>query len=154
MSERFNIGSLLPDSYKALIKLDSFTRSSAIPPLQREIIKIHASQINGCAYCVDLHAKEAMKLGETEQRIFLISVWREAPNIFNDQEKLLLEMTEEITLIHKHGLSDRLYEKAISLWGEKRTAQVMMAIININSYNRIGVGTNLHPINEMNNRKE
>ena len=84
-------------------------------------------------------------LGETEQRIYLMSVWREAPNIFNEEERLLLEMTEEITLIHKHGLSDRLYEKAIRLWGEHRTAQVMMAIININSWNRIGVGLNLHP---------
>lgn len=77
-----------------------------------------------------------------------MGVWREAPNIFNEEEQLLLEMTEEITLIHQHGLSDHLYEKAISLWGEKHTAEVMMAIININSLNRIGVGTNLHPIQE------
>ena len=145
MTKRFIMGKLLPDAYKALLGLDSFTRSSGIPPLQREMIKIRASQINGCAYCVNLHTKEARKLGETEQRIYLMSVWREAPNIFNDEEQLLLEMTEEITLIHQHGLSDRLYEKAINLWGEERTAQVMMAIININSQNRIGVGLNLHP---------
>ncbi len=144
-SERFNMGLVLPDSYKALIKLDSFTQSSGIPQLQREMIKIRASQINGCAYCVDLHSKEARKHGETEQRIYLMSVWREAPNIFSDEEQLLLEMTEEITLIHQHGLSDLLYEKAISLWGKERTAYVIMAIININSWNRIGVGTNLHP---------
>jgi AhpD family alkylhydroperoxidase len=145
MAKRFIIGKVLPDAYKALLGLDSFTRSSGVPPLQREMIKIRASQINGCAYCVNLHTKEARKLGETEQRIYLVSVWREAPNIFNDEEQLLLEMTEEITLIHQHGLSDRLYEKAINLWGEERTAQVMMAIININSLNRIGVGLNLHP---------
>ena len=112
------------------------------------MINIRASQINGCAFCVDTHSKDARRLGETEQRIYLISVWREAPNIFSDEERLLLEMTEEITMIHKHGLNDLLYEKAISLWGEKHTAQVMMAIIQINSYNRIGVGTNLHPLNE------
>ena len=145
MAKRFIMGKVLPDAYKALLGLDSFTRSSGIPPLQREMIKIRASQINGCAYCVNLHTKEARKLGETEQRIYLMSVWREAPNIFNEEEQLLLEMTEEITLIHQHGFSDRLYDKAISLWGEERTAQVMMAIININSWNRIGVGTNLHP---------
>jgi AhpD family alkylhydroperoxidase len=145
MAERFIMGKVLPGAYKALLGLDSFTRSSAIPPLQREMIKIRASQINGCAYCVNLHTKEARKLGETEQRIYLMSVWREAPNIFNDEEQLLLEMTEEITLIHQHGLSDRLYQKAISIWGEERTAQVIMAIININSLNRIGVGLNLHP---------
>jgi len=145
MAKRFIMGKVLPDAYKALAGLDGFTRSSGIPSIQRELIKIRASQINGCAYCVDLHTKEARKLGETEQRIYLLSVWREAPNIFNDEEQLLLEMTEEITLIHKSGFSDRLYEKAINLWGEERTAQVIMAIININSWNRIGVGLKLHP---------
>lgn len=145
MADRFKMGIVLPDSYKALYGMDAFIRSSGIPPLQREMIKIRASQMNGCAYCVNLHTREARKLGETEQRIYLMGVWREAPNIFNDEEQLLLEMTEEITLIHQHGLSDRLYEKAISLWGEERTAHVMMAIININSWNRIGVGLKLHP---------
>lgn len=148
------MGKVLPDAYKALLALDSFTRSSGIPPIQQELIKIRASQINGCAYCVSIHAKDARKMGETEQRIYVIGVWREAPNIFSDEEQLVLEMTEEITLIHQHGLSDRLYERAISLWGEERTAQVMMAIININSYNRIGVGTNLHPVKEKDDQKE
>ena len=148
MTKRFIMGKVLPDAYRAIIGLDSFTKSSAIPPIQQELINIRAAQINGCAYCVDVHSKDARKHGETEQRLHIISVWREAPNIFNEEEQLLLEMTEEITLIHKHGLSDRLFEKAISLWGEKRTAQVMMAIININSYTRIGVGTNLHPVIE------
>ena len=146
MTKRFIMGKVLPGAYKALLGLDSFTRASSIPPLQREMIKIRSSQINGCAYCVDLHTKDARKLGETEQRIFLVSVWREAPNVFTEEEQVLLEMTEEITLIHEHGLSDRLYEKAIQLWGEERTAQVIMAIININSFNRIGVGLNLHPV--------
>ena len=145
MAKRFIMGKVLPDAYKALLGLDSFTRSSGIPPIQQELIKIRASQINGCAYCVSIHAKDARKMGETEQRIYVIGVWREAPNIFSEEEQLVLEMTEEITLIHEHGLSDRLYEKAISLWGEERTARMMMAIININSVNRIGVGLNLHP---------
>ena len=145
MAKRFIMEKVLPVAYKALLAQENLTRSSGIPPLQNEMIKIRASQINGCAYCVNLHTKEARMLGETEQRIYLMSVWREAPNIFNDEERLLLEMTEEITLIHKYGFSNRLYEKAIRLWGEHRTAQVMMAIININSWNRIGVGLNLHP---------
>jgi AhpD family alkylhydroperoxidase len=145
MTGRFKMDKVLPDAYKALIRLDNLTKSSGIPPFQQEMIKIRASQINGCAYCVDLHTKEARKLGETEQRIYLVSVWREAPNTFNEEEQLLLEMTEEITLIHQHGLSDRLYEKAIILWGEVRTAGVIMAIININSWNRIGVGLHLQP---------
>lgn len=139
------MGKVLPKSYKALAALDSLTDTFTIPPLHQEMIRIRASQINGCAYCVSEHTKEARTIGETEQRIYLMSVWREAPNVFNDEEQLLLEMTEEITLIHQHGFSNRLYEKAINLWGEQRTAEVMMAIININSWNRIGVGTNLRP---------
>jgi len=153
MNTRFIMGKVLPDVYKLLSMLDATIKSSAIPPHQREMINIRASQINGCAYCVDAHSKDARKLGESEQRIYLINVWRVAPNVFNDEEQLPLEMTEEITLIQKHGLSDWLYEKAISLWGEKRTAGVMMAVININSLNRIGVGTNMHPINETDHTK-
>lgn len=144
-TNRFNMNSVLPDPYKALAGLDTYTRYSGIPPIQREMIKIRASQINGCAFCVDVHTKEARRVGETEQRIYVMSVWREARNLFTEEEQLLLEMTEEITLIHQHGLSDRLYEKAVSLWGEERTAHVLLAIININSWNRIGVGLNLHP---------
>jgi AhpD family alkylhydroperoxidase len=145
MSSRFVMGKVLPDAYRALLALESFTRSSGIPVLHQEMIRIRASQINGCAYCVNAHTKEARKHGESEQRVYLMSVWKEAPNIFNEEEQLLLEMTEEVTLIHQHGLSDKLYEKAIKLWGEQYTAQVMMAIIHINSLNRIGVGLHLHP---------
>ena len=136
---------VLPAPYKALAALDAFMKFSGIPPLQREIIKIRASQINGCAYCVDLHTKQARKLGETEQRIYVMSAWREARNLYSEEEQLLLEITEEITLIHQHGLSDHLYEKAIDSWGEERTAYAILAIIIINSWNRIGVGLKLHP---------
>ncbi len=145
MSERFKMQHVLPEPYKALAGIDSYIRTSGISPINRELIKIRASQINGCAYCVDLHTREARRLGETEQRIYVLSVWREAKNLFSDEELLLIEMTEEITLIHRHGLSDRLYEKAIDIWGEERTAYVIFAIISINAWNRIGVGLNLHP---------
>jgi AhpD family alkylhydroperoxidase len=125
--------------------LDKYISESAIGKLQREMIKIRASQINGCAYCVNSHTRSARVFGETEQRIYLMSVWRESGDIFTEEEKLLLEMTEEITLIHNAGLSDRLYEKAIELIGEEKTAQVIMAIITINAWNRIGVSLNMAP---------
>jgi AhpD family alkylhydroperoxidase len=133
-----------PGAYKALYPLDSYIKASSIPPLQQQMIKIRASQI-GCAFCVNMHTKDARKLGETEQRIYLMSVWREAPTVFTKEEQLLLEITEEITLIHQHGLSNSLYEKAIALWGEERTGQVIMAIIAINAWNRIGVGLHMPP---------
>jgi AhpD family alkylhydroperoxidase len=125
--------------------LDNYIKTTGIGALQNEMIRIRASQINGCAYCVNEHTHDARDKGETEQRIYLMSVWREAGAIFTEEEQLLLAMTEEITLIHQHGLSDELYEKAMKLLGEEKTAQVIMAIITINAWNRIGVGLNMHP---------
>jgi len=143
--ERFKMGKVQPAAYKAMNELDKYVATSSIPPLHRELIKIRASQINGCAYCVNHHTRDARKLGETEQRLYLTSVWREASNIFTEEEQLLLEMTEEITLIHQHGLSNVLYEKSMSVFGEEKTAQIIMAIITINAWNRIGVGLKMHP---------
>ncbi|MEO7044341.1 MAG: carboxymuconolactone decarboxylase family protein [Ferruginibacter sp.] len=145
MSTRFLMGKVQPDAYKALLELNKYVAKTGIDKLQREMIKIRASQINGCAYCVNSHTRDARKLGETEQRIYLMSVWRESPNVFNEEDQCLLAMTEEITLIHQHGLSDELYDKAIALFGEDKTAQIIMAIITINAWNRIGVSLNMHP---------
>ncbi|MEO6313619.1 MAG: carboxymuconolactone decarboxylase family protein [Chitinophagaceae bacterium] len=145
MASRFLMGKVQPDAYKAMSALDKYIASTSIQPPHRELIKIRASQINGCAYCVNHHTRDARKLGETEQRIYLLSVWREAGGLFTEEEKLLLEMTEEITLINLHGLGNELYEKSISLLGETKTAEVIMAIITINAWNRIGVSLNMHP---------
>ena len=145
MSTRFRMDKVQPNAYKAMYALDQFVKNSSLTPLQREMINIKTSQINGCAFCVNIHTRDARKLGETEQRIYLMTVWREAPNIFNEEEQLILAITEEITLIHQHGLSDTLYEKAVALWGEEKTAQVIMAIITMNAWNRIGVGLEMHP---------
>ncbi len=145
MSARFNMATVQPEAYKLLFEMNKYILKSGIGKLQREMIKIRASQINGCAYCVNSHARDARKLGETEQRIYLMSVWREAPNVFNEEEQLLLAITEEITLINRHGLSDELYDKAIKLFGEEKTAQIIMAVITINCWNRIGVALNMHP---------
>jgi len=145
MMSRFKMVIVQPNAYKAMNALEQFIKSSLVTPLQCEMINIRASQINGCAYCVNIHTRDARKLGETEQRIYLISAWKEAPNIFSEEEQLLLKMTEEITLIHLKGLSDAVYEKAINQWGEEKTAQVIMTIITINAWNRIGVGLNMHP---------
>ena len=145
MSTRFKMGKVQPEAYNAMNALDMYIKTSAIDPLQREMIKIRASQINGCAYCVNHHTRDARKLGETEQRIFLMSVWHEAPNVFTEEEQVILAITEAITLISQQGLSDELYEKAIELFGEEKTAQIIMIAITINAWNRIGVGLNMHP---------
>lgn len=140
------MGKVQPDAYKAMNALDMYIRTTAIDPLHREMIRIRASQINGCAYCVNLHTRDARKLGETEQRIYLVSAWHEAPNVFSEEEQLILAITEEITLISEQGLSDHLYNKAIDLFGEEKTAQIIMIAVTINAWNRIGVGLNMHPV--------
>jgi len=138
------MGKVQPAAYKAMDALDSYIGSTSIAQNLQELIRIRASQLNGCAYCVACQSADARKAGETEQRLYLVSVWREAPNVFTEEEQLVFAMTEEITLIHQHGLSDALYDKAIATFGEERTAQIIMIIITINAWNRIGVGLNMH----------
>lgn len=144
MERRFKMKEVQPEAYKPLMELSKYVETTSLTPLQRELIKIRASQINGCAYCVNMHAKDARKLGETEQRLYLLSVWRESPQ-FSEEERLMLEMTEEITLLHQHGLSGSVYQRAIDMFGEVKTAHVIMAIININAWNRIGVSLHMQP---------
>lgn len=139
------MGTVQPAAYKALDSLDQYVSHSSLDAISQELIRIRASQINGCAYCVNAHTQDARKAGEPEHKIHLICAWREAPNVFTEEEQLLLAITEEITLIHRQGLSNTLYEKAIGCWGEVKTAQVIMTIITINAWNRIGVGLKMQP---------
>lgn len=145
MKKRINFTTIQPAAYEAMDALDQFAGQSSIDKLHRELIKIRASQINGCAYCVDMHSHDALKLGESLQRVLLVSAWKEAGDYFSEEEILLFQMTEEITLIHRHGLNDETYTKAIELFGEEKTAQIIMAIVTINAWNRIGVATQLKP---------
>jgi AhpD family alkylhydroperoxidase len=149
MNKRIDFNVVQPAAYDAMDALDRFVNESSIDKGIQEFIRIRASQINGCAYCVDAHSRDARKLGETEQRVFLISAWREAGSIFSEEERLVLQMTEEITLIHQQGLGDATYEKAISVFGKEKTSQLIMAIVTINAWNRIGVATQLKPVKRM-----
>ena len=103
MEKRINIAMLEPDAYKAMSGLESYIRHSKLPALLREMIKIRASQINGCAYCIDMHTREALQLGETQRRIFALSAWKESP-LFSEEERAVLQLTEEVTQISKKRL--------------------------------------------------
>lgn len=144
MSERLKVGAVQPAAYQAMGALEKYLSTTSIDPLHKELIKIRASQINGCAYCVNAHTQDARKLGETEQRINLIAVWRESPQ-FTEADRTILALTEEVTLISKQGVSDDTYNKAIAIFGEELTAQLLMAIVTINAWNRIGVSTHMKP---------
>jgi AhpD family alkylhydroperoxidase len=142
IKERFSIKTIEPDAYKAMNGLQGYVNASGITPLYRELIKIRASQINGCAYCIELHAMDARRLGETEQRIYALSAWWESP-LFSDEEKAILAVTEEVTLIAEGGLSDETFEEIGKFYSEQEIAQIIMQVIAINAWNRIAVSTHM-----------
>lgn len=145
MSTRINIQQLLPDAFKAMLSLEKYVVSSAISATHKELIKIRASQVNGCAFCIDMHTRDARKNGETEQRIYLLNAWREVNGLYTDEERALLALTEEITLISQHGVSDETYGKAIALFGEELVGQIIVAIMAINAWNRMAITTQMQP---------
>ena len=138
--KRINISQTEPNAYKGMLVLEQYTRNSQVAPLLRALIKISASQINRCAYCIDMHTREALELGETQRRLFAIAAWKESP-LFTEQERSVLQLTEEVTLISKDGVSDDTYNKVVEFFGEHVLAQIIMQIVVINSWNRLAVST-------------
>jgi AhpD family alkylhydroperoxidase len=142
MEKRLNLEELQPKAYKAMLGLEAYLHAGDLNKTHINLIKIRASQINGCAYCLDMHTKESLKSGETQQRLFVLSVWKET-DLFTEEEKVVLALTEDITLIHQHGVLTDTYKKAIDIFGENYVAQIIMAVIAINGWNRIAVSTHL-----------
>ena len=142
MENRVNIEAAQPKAYRAMFALDGYLATTQVTDKQKDMIKIRASQINKCAFCINLHTEDAVKHGETLQRIFLLGAWNET-NLFTEEEKAILAITEEVTLIANHGLSDETYKKAAQLFDEAFIAQIIMAVATINTWNRIAVSTNM-----------
>jgi len=143
MDKRININTTEPHAYKAMFALEGYLAQAEISKTIKELIKIRASQINNCAYCLAMHTKDAIKYGESAERLFIVSAWHEAESHFTDEEKIALKMTEEITQISQHGLSDETYQKALKVFSEKQIAEIIMAIVTINAWNRIAISTQL-----------
>jgi len=143
MQKRFNIKAAAPNALKAMIGLETYVSQCSISKTTKELIKIRASQINGCAYCINIHTQDAIKNGETSQRIFLLNAWREAEGIFTEEERVVLAITEEITLIHQSGLSDDTYTNALQFFSETQIADIITAVITINIWNRVVLSTHL-----------
>ncbi len=147
MSNRIKINHADPAAYKAMLTLENYVEHSGLTTRHKDLIRIRASQINGCTYCIDEHTRDARNNGETERRIYGLTSWRETP-FFDEQERAILALTEEITLI-SNRVSDETYNKAAELFDEKYLAQLIMAIITINAWNRIGVSTAMEPALEL-----
>ncbi len=143
MEKRININTAEPQALRAMMALETYLSQTSVAATVKDLIKIRASQINGCAYCIDLHTKAALKNGETDQRIFLLNAWKETNGIFGVEEKAALAITEEVTLIYKNGLTDETYEKALAHFSENQVAQIVMVVVTINAWNRIALSSHL-----------
>lgn len=139
MKERLNYSKVEPKALKAMLGLESYAANSGLEHSLYELIKTRASQINGCAYCLDMHTKDARAAGETEQRLYALSAWRETP-FYTDRERAALEWTEALTLVSEVEISDALYESVCEHFTENEMVMLSMAIIAINGWNRLAIG--------------
>ena len=142
MKARISIDNSEPKIYKVMGQADELVDSFEIDPKLKELVKLRASQINGCGYCVNYHSKEARKFGETEQRLYAVSAWWETP-FFTENEQAILKFTEEVTNISKGGVSDETFNKVLKILGEQKTAQLLFLIVATNSWNRLAISTHM-----------
>ena len=118
--------------------LEAYVRGCGLEPSLLELVKTRASQINGCAFCLDMHTKDARHRGETEQRLYCLSAWREAP-FYSDRERAALEWTEALTLISESDVPDELYQRTLQHFSEAELANLTLAVVAINGWNRFAI---------------
>lgn len=138
MGPRIDIAKANPAAAHAMLGLEKYNHESGLEASLLELVKMRASQINGCAYCLDMHSKDARAAGETEQRLYVLNAWREAP-FYTDRERAALAWTEAITLISEGGVSDELFEATRKHFSESELVALTMAIITINGWNRLAI---------------
>lgn len=144
MGQRTNMPKENPAAYQAMYGLENYLKSTSIDDRTKELIKIRASQINGCAFCINMHTKEARSKGETEQRIYALSAWRDT-NYFTPEERAVLALTESVTVISKDHVPDEVYDEVARHFDAKQVGELIMAIITINAWNRIAISTKMMP---------
>jgi AhpD family alkylhydroperoxidase len=144
MSQRMTIAEVAPDAYKHMLGLEKFLTGSTLPAPIRELVKLRVSQINGCAYCVDMHAHDLRDLGETDERLFGLVAWRDAP-FFTELERAALALAEEATRLGPNGVTDEVWAAAEAQFDEETLAALVVAIATINAWNRYGVTTRMVP---------
>ncbi|MGE8204721.1 carboxymuconolactone decarboxylase family protein [Heyndrickxia sp. NPDC080065] len=137
MAQRISYYDVAPEGLKIMLEMEKYTKTTIDRKL-RELIKIRASQINGCAYCINLHTKDARKMGETEQRIYGLNAWEEC-NFYTQEEKAALKLTESITFISTKRVPDELYQEVRKYYDEKEYVDLVLLINQINSWNRLSI---------------
>lgn len=144
MSSRLNYIEVGAGAYRAMAQLEHYVRSCGLERSLLELIKIRASQINGCAYCIDMHTKDARTAGESEQRLYLLSAWREAP-FYSERERAALEWTEALTLIADNHVPDDVYERVSAHFTDEEMVNLSMAVVTINAWNRLAISFKSEP---------
>jgi AhpD family alkylhydroperoxidase len=144
MTERLKYAKAFPEGIHALLNLGKVIGGSGLEPSLVELVKTRASQLNGCAYCIDMHTKDARAAGETEQRLYGLSAWRETP-FFSARERAALAWTEALTNIQQGHASDEVYEEARSQFDEGELVRLTLAITQINAWNRIAIAFRAEP---------
>ncbi|MET8677791.1 carboxymuconolactone decarboxylase family protein [Streptomyces sp. NPDC004647] len=141
---RMNLPQLAPEVYKAMIALDR-AASKGVDPVLAELVKIRASQLNHCAFCLDMHTKDARAAGEREDRIYLLSAWEEATGYYTEKEQAALALTEAVTVLTDGFVPDEVYARAAEHFEQAELAQLISLILVINAWNRIAVTTRSVP---------
>jgi len=140
VKHRLDVWKEEPQYWTHMSAIEKRVYASSIPRNLIELIKIRASQINKCAYCIDYHTTEALQIGETARRIFAVSAWKESP-LFSESERAVLQLTEEMTHISIEGVADETYENVKAHFTTSEIADIMICISHINFLNRIGIST-------------
>jgi AhpD family alkylhydroperoxidase len=145
MENRINILETEQGATKAMYALSAYVENSTLTKTHQELIKLRASQINGCAFCINMHTTDALKQGETPQRIVLLNAWREVNDLYSKEERIVLALTEAVTLIHQGGIPTDLYKEASETFDANYLSQIIVAIVTINSWNRIAISGLFQP---------
>ena len=143
MTTRMNMQTVAPDAYKAVFGLEKYARANVDPTLY-ELVKLRASYLNGCAYCIDMHTKAAIAAGETTQRLFGLAAWRDT-EFFTSRERAAIALTDEVTRLGPDGVTDEVWDGAAKAFSERELADLLMAIATINVWYRIAIPTRAVP---------
>jgi AhpD family alkylhydroperoxidase len=144
MEARFNYAKAAPGAFKAILGLGQYLHESGLEESLLLLVDLRASQINGCAYCIDMHWKDLRAIGESEQRLYALDAWRESP-FYTDRERAALEWTEALTLITEGHVADEVYERVRPHFNEKELSDLSLAVVTINGWNRMNIAARTVP---------
>ena len=148
MTARLDIHRIDPKAQQAVLQMQRYVNDSGLDPRLSELVKIRASQLNGCAFCLDMHTRDARAAGEDQRRLDILSAWREAAELFTDQERAALAFTEAVTRIGDRGVPDPVWDDVATHFDDAGVVHLLMAVATINVWNRLAVATH-QPLPDM-----